>query len=256
MRHQIEQTLDNLCTDHLDVYFLHNLNFGPKDAHLDGALGQLSEFRRQGLVRAVGLRGPHRFAPDRLRSAPGSREDKRKRFLRLVEAVRPEVVSARYHALTPEPDLGSADIFEFTARRRLGLLLYKPLAQGLLTGAHRPGALRRFGPGDHRARKRWFTPEAVEVLWRGLVPVRARFGERTADLVRVALRYCLQRADHAVVVVGFSRPEQVEVNLTCLGAPLTAEDLTFLRARLGEVRAELDALGTPFLDEATGEATA
>ena len=191
LRHQLEQTLDNLRSDYLDVYFLHNLNFGPADRYLDGAVVQLGEFKRQGLVRAVGLRGPHRFASDRLQVPLSGREDKYERFLRVLEAVRPDVVSARYHALSPEPGGGTIDIFDFTAHRGLGLLLYKPLAQGLLTGKYRPETPPRFGSGDQRRRKRWFTPDALGIISQGLEPLRARFGSGTADLVRVALRYCV-----------------------------------------------------------------
>lgn len=34
MRHQLEQSPDNLRTEHLDVYFLHHPNFGPDDRYL------------------------------------------------------------------------------------------------------------------------------------------------------------------------------------------------------------------------------
>jgi len=38
MRRQLEQTLENLGTDHLDVYSLHHGDFGPDDRYLDGAI--------------------------------------------------------------------------------------------------------------------------------------------------------------------------------------------------------------------------
>jgi methylglyoxal reductase len=76
-----------------------------------------------------------------------------------------------------------------------------------------------------------------------------RFGQRPQDLIRVALRYCLQRADNAAVLVGFTTPEQVEMNLTCLGAPLTAEEVSFVRAAMARLRERLDAAGEVFVDE-------
>lgn len=100
-------------------------------------------------------------------------------------------------------------------------------------------------------RKRWFTPEGLAAVHDGLAPLRQRFGARPADLVRVALRYCLQRADNAVVLVGFTTPEQVEMNLTCLGAPLTDDEVGFVRAAMGRLRERLDAIGEVFVDEVT-----
>jgi methylglyoxal reductase len=70
MRRQLEATLENLRTDHLDIYFLHNSSFGDNDQYLDGAIEQMRAFRQQGLIEAVGMRGPHRFATDRLVSPP------------------------------------------------------------------------------------------------------------------------------------------------------------------------------------------
>lgn len=57
--------------------------------------------------------------------------------------------------LTPQDR--SDGIFAFAAEHDCGVLINKPLAQGLLTGSHHPAAPRVFGEGDHRARKRWFT---------------------------------------------------------------------------------------------------
>jgi methylglyoxal reductase len=250
LRHQLEQTLDNLGTDHLDVYFLHNFEFGPDDAYLEPAIEQMRSFRAAGLVRAIGMRGPHRFALDRLSAPRGARQDKRERFRVVFDRVEPEFLAVRYNLLTPDSPGSPDDVFAWAARHGVGVLVNKPLAQGLLTGKYASGA-PSFGPGDHRRRKRWFTPAALAVLDEALEPLRRRFGPEPADLVRVAVRACLQRADNVAVLVGFTSPEQVETNLTGLGAPLTEDDLAFVRAVAGRARAALEAVGDVFLDEAT-----
>jgi methylglyoxal reductase len=246
MRHQLEQTLANLGSDYLDVYLLHNAAFGPGDAYLPGAIEQMRAFREQGLVRAIGMRGPHRFALDRVTVAKRHRTDKDRRFRELFEAIRPDVLAIRYNLLSPE-----GDMFEWAARHGTGILINKPLSQGLLTGKHGPDHPPQFGDGDHRRRKRWFTAPALALLQEGLQPLRERFGDRPADLVRVALRYCLQRADDAAVLVGFTTPEQIETNLNCLGDPLSDEDVAFVRAAMSRLRERLDASGEVFLDERT-----
>src|SRR5690349_11563177 len=58
MRHQLEQTLTNLRTDYLDIYFLHHAEFGPGDRYLPGAIKTIHAMKEEGLIRAVGTRGP------------------------------------------------------------------------------------------------------------------------------------------------------------------------------------------------------
>jgi aryl-alcohol dehydrogenase-like predicted oxidoreductase len=245
MRRQLEQTLDNLKTDYLDLYALHNNNFGPGDRYLAGAIDAIRTFQREGLVRGLGMRGPHRYAPDRLTAVP--REDKYARFRMLFGRVRPDVLAVRFNLLTPDrPDRG---IFEFAAEHGVPVLVTKPLAQGLLTGKHTASAPPSYGPGDHRTRKRWFSPSALAVLEQELSPLQGQLGGDRRALVRIALRWCLARADRSIALVGFTSPEQVEMNLTCLGPKLSADELALAREVSSRTQAALDAMGEVFVDE-------
>ncbi|MEI5098502.1 aldo/keto reductase [Streptomyces sp. PmtG] len=249
MRHQLETTLENLRTDHLDVYFLHNAEFGDDDRYLDGAVDMMRTFQSAGMIKTIGMRGPHRFATERINVPKEQRTDKHARFRHLFEHVRPQYLAVRYNALTPPPPAGQQDIFAFAAEHGASVLINKPLAQGLLTGKYDPARPPAFEEGDHRLRKAWFAPEALEIIDAGLAPLRERFGASTADLTRVALHYCLQRADNAAVLVGFTRPEQVAQNLTAVGEPLSTEDIDFVRQTAGHLQQRLDAVSEVFLDE-------
>ncbi len=249
MRRQLETTLENLQTGHLDIYFLHNANFGDDDQYLDGAIGQMRAFQDQGLIKAVGMRGPHRFATDRLTVRKQDREDKYAQFRHLFGRVRPDYLAVRFNALTPAPQPGRDGIFTFAADHGASVLINKPLAQGLLTGKYSPGQPPRFGPGDHRLRKAWFTPQALGIIHDGLQPVRDRFGASPAQLAPVMLSYCLHRASNAAVLVGFTTPEQITQNLAPPAHPLTGDDLAFIRDTMGGIQQRLDAAGEVFLDE-------
>ncbi|MFF8617943.1 aldo/keto reductase [Streptomyces sp. NPDC015350] len=249
MRRQLETTLENLRTDHLDIYFLHNADFGPDDRYLEKAVAQMRDFQRQGLVTAVGMRGPHRYATERVTVPKKQRSDKYARFTHLAEKIQPDYLAARFNALTPPPTAGRPDIFTLARSLGASVLINKPLAQGLLTGKHSPNHPPVFAPGDHRLRKSWFTPGALRIIQDGLAPLRERFGPAPAALTRVALQYCLQQADNAAVLVGFTRPEQVAENLTAIGTPLTADELTFVRDALGRLQRNLDTHSEVFLDE-------
>lgn len=246
MRHQLEQSLDNLRTDYLDIYFLHHSEFGADDELLDSAVATMNQFRAQGLVRTIGMRGPHRYTLDRITSS-SPRGDKVKRFRALFERIRPDVLAVRDNLLTPG-DRSDA-IFAFAARHECGVLINKPLAQGLLTGGHCPETPRVFGAGDHRARKRWFTAPARATIADGLAELRRHVGQAPEALVRIALWSCLRRYEHAAVLVGFTTPEQAAMNLACLGQPPTDHELATAREIMAGVQARLDATGEVFLDE-------
>ncbi|KZM72227.1 aldo/keto reductase [Nocardia terpenica] len=250
MRRQLEQTLDNLNTDWLDVYFFHHSEFGPDDERLELAIEMMNNFRTEGLIRAIGMRGPHRYAPDRLSTGP--KANKEARFRELFDRIRPQVLAVRDNLLTPQTRSNS--IFTFAEDHGCGVLINKPLSQGLLTGAYTTAEPRTFGPQDHRARKRWFTGDAVRVIEAGLDQVRALVGPESNDLVRIALWSCLMRSDNAAVLVGFSDPQQVQANIDCLGERPGDEILEQVRAIMADVQKQLDADGEVFVDEvSTGE---
>lgn len=248
MRHQLETTLENLRTDHLDIYFLHNAEFGPDDRYLPGAIEAMHTFQGEGLVKTIGMRGPHRFATERVHVPKNQRQNKHARFRYLFDHVRPDYLAVRFNALTPAPSTGR-DIFAFAAEHGASILVNKPLAQGLLTGKYDPARPPGFQDGDHRLRKRWFTPTALEIIDQGLAPLRERYGASTADLTRIALHYCLQHADNAAVLVGFTTPEQVAQNLNAIGEPLSPQDIAYVRETIRRLQQRLDAAGEVFLDE-------
>lgn len=245
MRHQLEQTLTNLGTDHLDIYFFHHPDFGDGDRYLDAALETMRSFHAQGLVRAVGMRGPHRHALHRLDGRPLA--DKYSRFMDLFELIRPDVLAVRDNLLTPQSRAG---IFDLADLRDCGVLINKPLAQGLLTGSHDPHRPRSFGPADHRSRKRWFTPEGVAIIAAGLSRLRDQLDiTDDADLVRIALASCLERSSNAAVLVGFTASSQIAANLRCIDRPVSPDAVTVARTVMADTQRQLDDAGQVFVDE-------
>lgn len=244
MRHQLEQTLENLRTDHLDIYFFHHHDFGAGDTYLDAAVEAMRGFRDQGLIRAIGMRGPHRHALARLTGATSG--NKYQRFQHLFGVIGPDVLAVRDNLLTPQSRAG---IFQLADHHDCGILITKPLAQGLLTGYHDPDRPRHYGPGDHRCRKRWFTPAAVAIITDGLDRLRRLTGTDPSDLIRIALWSCLQRSENAAVLAGFTRADQITTNITCLTDPPPAHTIDAARRIMAEVQQQLDAGGQVFTDE-------
>lgn len=223
MRRQFATTLDNLATTHLDVYFLHNWDFGPDDEYLPGAVGVLRELREHGLIRAIGIRAPHTFA-EQWAAGIDHQATQTRRWLRLFHAVRPDVVTVRYNLLSPLYRTEETDIFDFACRHQVGVLIKQALGQGLLLRDPTTPP-RVFGPADHRYRDPQFHPTAIAALDIRLAALRGRFGTNPTDLARIALRYVLQRAPEAAVLVGFRNADQITTTLTCLGDPLSQDEI-------------------------------
>lgn len=247
MRHQLEQTLHNLSTDYLDIYFLHHPDFGIDDRWLAGAVDAMRGFREQGLVRAIGIRGPHRYAPERINGTAGSRPDKFARFERLFLHVEPDVLAVRDNLLTPAER--TQGVLALATRYRCGVLFNKPLGQGLLTATSLTEAFRSFGPGDHRLRKRWFTSDARAVIAAGLREVQQAVGDDPEALISLALWSCLDRYVDSAVLAGFTTAGQVAQNVNAVRVRPQGDHLQAARRIMSRVQQQLDAGGSIFTDE-------
>ncbi|WP_063793978.1 aldo/keto reductase [Streptomyces graminilatus] len=240
---QVEQSLENLGVESLDVLTLHHTDFGPRDRYLQEARETLEAQRDLGRVKALGMRAPNRLAAGT--ATPGDRNQvSAARFDFLVQQLGPKVITTPFNPLSrpPEPEAADSeeneDIFSFARRHGAATMIYKPLAQGLLTGKYLSDAA--FGPGDVRSR---LTTPVLETVERGLQPLRDRFGATPHDLARVALLYCLKRCPDSIVLTGFTSSEQVAANYAGLETELSDDDFDFVNTTYAGLRAELEALG-------------
>lgn len=239
LRHQVEQVLANLNTTHVDVVCCEGRDFGPANRYLEEAVGTLRALQDEGFIRLIGLSLPLAGEDDAAGpGATGNRLD----VDPVLDAVSPDVLRVRYSPLSPEPRTGDDGVFSYAARHNIVTLIGEPLAGGLLTGGYRPDGPHSCEPPS-QCQPSWFTHEGLTVLQQGLQPLRERFGDTPQALTRVALRYCLAQSDQAVVLPGFSSRAQVELNLTCLGAPLTGEEFAFAQEVYRRLRVALAGIG-------------
>lgn len=230
IRRQFDTTLDNLGTDHLDLYFLHSNNFGPSEEYLPGAVAALRELREQGMIGAIGLRAPHTFALE-WAGGTGPQASSTARWVYLFDQVQPDVVTVRYNLLSPRYPAQETDIFTFARHHQVGVLVKQALGQGLLL--RDPNRPRRAHSGaDHRSRDPDFQPAALAEIDRRLAALRGRFGSNSAALARIAMGYALQHAPDAAVLVGFRDAEQITTTLTSLDDPLQPDEVVEITALL------------------------
>jgi aryl-alcohol dehydrogenase-like predicted oxidoreductase len=106
----------------------------------------------------------------------------------------------------------------------LGLIPFRPLADGLLTGKYRRGATPP--PGTRLARMaRAAARNLTDDNWDIVEGLEGFAVERGHTLLELALSWLARRPAVASVIAGATTPEQVEQNVVAAGWALTPEDM-------------------------------
>jgi methylglyoxal reductase len=230
LRAAVTGSLRRLNLAHLDMLALHHNDFGPQQRWLEPAAEFLRELRRAGTVRAIGIRGPHRFAPTRYQDDRGA-TSKTDEFHSAFHAIEPDYVSMRCNLLTPRVAADEVDAYAWTRERNVAVVGYKVLGQGLLTGRYHAGfEARNFGQGDHRSRKHWFSEQGREQLRPAIEGLGRAFGESPSERIALAIQYCRQRMPGAALLLGFTTADQVRQSLTAARPALDAQELAAAEA--------------------------
>ncbi len=118
------------------------------------------------------------------------------------------------------------DVAPLCEREGIGLVVYSPLAQGILTGKYKPGEAppagsRAADPEVGRSIARLMTEENLAKAEK-LKDVAA---DKNCSMPQLALAWVLRLPVIASCIIGASRPSQIEENIKALDVTLTEEDL-------------------------------
>jgi len=206
----VKASLDRLQTDHIDLYQIH-----ANDAvtPIEETLRALDDLVSQGLVRYVGVSN---WAAWKIAKALGLSEAKGYARFETLQA---------YYTIAGR-DL-ERELVPMLTSEQLGLMVWSPLAGGLLSG--------KFGPGsnnDTAARRTTFDfpPVNRDRAW-DCVEVMREVGEaHGVSVARVALAWLLAKPHVMSVIIGAKTVEQLDDNLAAANLVLTPEDMTKLDA--------------------------
>ena len=191
----LDQSLSRLGLDHVDIFYSHRPD---PETPLEETMGALDFAVRSGRARYVGISS---YGPQRTAEAA--------RILR--EMGTPLLISQPSYSMVNrwiEDEL--LDVLE---REGVGCIAFTALAQGLLTDKYLGGV-----PADARMGRysslteQQLTDEMVERL-RGLNEIAQGRGQSLAQL---ALAWALRDARVTSLVLGASRPEQLDQNVAAL----------------------------------------
>lgn len=209
----VEGSLERLQLDHIDLYQLHGTD---TVTPIDETLRALDDLVASGKVRYVGVSN---WAAWRIAKALGIAE--RKGFSRF------ETIQSYYSIAGRDLE---REIVPLINEEKLGLMVWSPMAGGLLSGKYGPGPP---GNGEGRRAAFNFPPVDEDRAWAAVAVMREIAQKHGVSVATVALGYVLAKPFVMSVIIGASRMEQLEQNLAAAEVKLDADDL----ARLDEVSA-------------------
>ena len=209
----VKASLERLQTDHIDLYQIHgNDTVTP----IDETLRALDDLTSQGLVRYVGVSN---WSAWKIAKALGRSE--------LKGYARFETLQAYYSIAGRDLE---RDLIPMLASERLGLMVWSPLAGGLLSGKFGPGSA---APNDARRATFDFPPVDKDRAWACIAVMREIGDAHGVSVARVALAWLLDKSHVMSVIIGAKTVDQLDDNLAAVDLTLTSEEVM----RLDEVSA-------------------
>jgi aryl-alcohol dehydrogenase-like predicted oxidoreductase len=200
LRQGVEDSLQALGVDYIDLYQVH---WPDPDVPFQDTAAALQSLVDEGKIRHVGVSN---FDPAQLAEFARTRP---------VETIQPP-----YHLFRREIE---SELLPFAQEHDIGVLVYGPLAHGLLTGGMDEHT--RFAPDDWRSQSPVFHGESYR---RNLETVRAleRFSLARGHTVgQVAIAWTLANPAVDVAIVGSRHPAHIEDSVAALDVALDGDDL-------------------------------
>jgi aryl-alcohol dehydrogenase-like predicted oxidoreductase len=194
----IDQSLRRLRTDYVDLYQLH---WPDPKTPVEESMQALDDLVRAGKVRYVGVSN---FDVPLLR--------------RCLTVRHVDSVQVRYNMLQRGIE---AEILPFCKDEGIGVVIYSPMAMGLLTGKYTADAV--FAGDDERSDNHLFQGEHLRMNLRFIESLRPIAAAQGVTIAQLALNWTLWNPVVTVALAGAKCPSQVEENVRGQGWRLNDE---------------------------------
>ena len=206
----LDQSLRRMGLDYVDIFYHHCPD---EQTPLEESMMALSDAVKSGKALYAGISNYNR-----------SETEHAMQLLRQMRC--PFVVNQSCYSLF-DRQIETDGLMQYTLQNGCGLVAYMPLAQGLLTDRYLYGI-----PTDSRIRtdsrflkQQMLTPQRLAQI-RALDAIAQQRGQR---LSQMALSWLLSDGTVTSVLIGASKPEQIQENVKCL------EHLSFTQEELEQI---------------------
>jgi aryl-alcohol dehydrogenase-like predicted oxidoreductase len=206
-RNSIDGSLKRLGTDHVDIWYLHRVDF---NRDIEETVSAMADMVKAGKVRHLGL---SEAAPETLRRA---------------HAVHPiTALQTEYSLWTRDVE---AEILPACRELGIGFVAYSPLGRGFLSG--RFSSPDELDADDFRRHGPRFQGEALEQNLALAAKVRELADEKDCTPGQLAIAWVLAQGEDIVPIPGTKRRQYLEENLAAAEVDLTADDLARIDAEI------------------------
>jgi aryl-alcohol dehydrogenase-like predicted oxidoreductase len=207
---ECEDSLRRLRTDYIDLYQIHEWD---GETPLDETLEAFDTLVRSGKVRYIGCSN---YSGWHLMKALAISD--RRNYVRYVS-------QQIYYSLQARD--AEYELVPITLDQGLGILVWSPLAGGLLSGKYRRG---QTAPDGSRHLNNWGEPPIhdEDQLYNIIDALVEIAGNHKVSAAQIALAYMLGRPGVTSLIIGARSEEQLKDNLGAADVKLTAEERTRL----------------------------
>ena len=206
----LDQSLKRLGLDYVDIFYHHRPD---PDTPLEETMGALAQAVKSGKALYAGLS-----------NYDGERMTKATAILRELNC--PFVINQNRYSIF-DRGIDNNGLLEAAKKEKKGVIIFSPLAQGLLTNRYINGI-----PNDSRIRTsgRFLKEEHLtEHRLNQIKELNKIAFERGETLAQMSLAWVLQTEGVTSVLVGASKPEQILDNIGALNSsPFTKEQLALI----------------------------
>jgi aryl-alcohol dehydrogenase-like predicted oxidoreductase len=200
LRQGLDSSLRALGTDYIDLYQIH---WPDPHTPFEETATALDAFVREGKIRYVGVSN---FDASRMVEFERTRK---------IDALQPP-----YHLFRREAE---ESIFPYCLQHGIGVLIYGPLAHGLLAGKYTPDVV--FPADDWRSKSALFRGETLRRNLEVVHRLEQFAAAREFSVGQLAIAWTLVHPAVDVAIVGARTPSQIERTAPATGIHLTPADL-------------------------------
>ena len=206
----LDASLKRLGLDYVDIFYHHRPD---PDTPLEETMGALDHAVKSGKALYAGLSN---YDGETMARAAAILRDMRCPFV---------INQNRYSIFDRKAEANG--LLDTARNERKGVIVFSPLAQGLLTNRYIDGV-----PSDSRVRTSGIFLKETNLTEEKLNQIRALNAiaqERGQSLAQMALAWVLRREEVTSVLIGASKPSQILDNLGAMNsAPFTKEELALI----------------------------
>ena len=209
----VKASLQRLQLDHIDLYQVHGFDAATP---IEETLRALDQLVRHGHVRYIGVSN---WAAWQIVKALGISKD--------LGLAKFDSLQAYYTVAGRDLE---RELMPMLASEGLGLMVWSPLAGGLLSGKFSRDGDTAPAAGESRRASFDFPPVEKPRAHDCVDAMRPMAEARSVSVAQIALAWVLHQPGVTSVILGARRPEQLAENLAATAVQLTADELAALDA--------------------------